>query len=206
MTSILTLGSLALNLHLPDRSPAPTTRRAALGAALGVCVPAAAHAAFEVPLNKLEGGYKVRDYGNGVSSYGQPAANAAPAGVCTKSGPGCMPDGFGGFKPRDSDPTAPLYKRVGDAVFSDADGAPPPPPRAAAAARRRRRRALPPSFAARAAHATAHATARAAAHAHAAAGRARLPHAARSLSRAHRWLGRWSSRRRVRTRRGSRRG
>ena len=125
--------ALALNLHLPDRSPAPTTRRAALGAALGVCVPAAAHAAFEVPLNKLEGGYKVRDYGNGVSSYGQPAANAAPAGVCTKSGPGCMPDGFGGFKPRDSDPTAPLYKRVGDAVFSDADGAaPPPPPKAAA--------------------------------------------------------------------------
>ena len=132
MTSILTLGSLALNLHLPDRSPAPTTRRAALGAALGVCVPAAAHAAFDVPLNKLEGGYKVRDYGNGVSSYGQPAANAAPAGECTKSGPGCMPDGFGGFKPRNSDPTAPLYKRVGDAVFSDADGAPPPPPRAAA--------------------------------------------------------------------------
>ena len=129
----LSLSSLALNLHLPDRSPAPTTRRAALGAALGVCVPAAAHAAFEVPLNKLEGGYKVRDYGNGVSSYNQPAADAASAGVCTKSGPGCMPDGFGGFKPRNSDPTAPLYKRVGDAVFSDADGAaPPPPPRAAA--------------------------------------------------------------------------
>ena len=73
-----------------------------------------------------------------------------------------------------------------------------PPPSAI-----RRRRAPPPSAAARAA---AHATARATAHAHAAAGRTRLPHAARSLSRAHRWLGRWSSRRRVRTRRGSRRG
>ena len=86
MVLTLIASSIALNLPL---STEQLSRRAALGAALGVCVPAAAHAALEFPTNKLEGGYKVRDYGNGVSSYNKPAA-ASDAGVCTKSGPGCV--------------------------------------------------------------------------------------------------------------------
>ena len=94
-------------------------------------MPAAAHAAFEVR-QQARGRLQGARLGNGVSSYGQPAATAAPPKAC-EVGARLHADGFGGFKPRGSGPTAPLYKRVGDTVFSDADGAaPPPPPRAAA--------------------------------------------------------------------------